>query len=279
MQGQSVYYTPEKQQHIRGVFGISLGTWQRQCHTRKIFIMDCTAGSGRDDSGNDGSPLILNKDAVALLGNKGFVHGLVEADKKSYRELARIPLKNATIFNDDYKNVVPDWLKKAGANHGSMGLIYADANGAKDLILGYEMFQQVLYTYPRIDLMIHFSLTAVDRNRANFNSEKQKNRNSFKWAAEDSLTVMDKFSGLRSNCWIRYPRTHHRWVIMYLIGTSKVQYDWRGIMTHYRKWRREFTGERNAWEDQDVEQRIEALKSIRTPASIELEARRNVISE
>lgn len=229
--GQSEY-TATKQKHVMGILetckhGLKPKDWT---HENVLFI-DCTAGSGYTEEGDEGSPLIINRFAVENY-RLNFRHLCCEKDPDIYSQLSRHTNKlyNASVLCGDYANIIPGWLTGLNISRPAMGIVYCDANGAKDLVCGIDIFRRMAESrlFRCVDFLFHWSLTAYNRNRGA----------GYSWADEHILKVMDNLVALKKHAYMRLPMAKHRWVIMHLLNTDKVNLTWRSEkIVPYQEWR------------------------------------------
>jgi hypothetical protein len=239
MHGQSEY-TATKQKHVMGILNTCQHALKPKSWTHKeVIFIDCTAGSGCTNEGEEGSPLIINRFAATHYGSD-FKHLCCEKDAATYAKLLTHSgkMRNVSILCGDYANLIPGWLASQNVRSPAMGVIYCDANGAKDLIDGFDVFRQIADSrlFKCVDLLFHWSLTAYNRNRGA----------GYKWADDHILKIMDRLVSLKKYAYMRLPVDKHRWVIMHLLNTDKISSVWRSErIVPYQEWR-----ENQATEDQ-----------------------------
>jgi len=233
MQGQSDY-TPLKQKHISGIlrtcqYGLNPKEWS---HDDVLFV-DCTAGSGYTEDGQEGSPLIVNGFARTSYVEK-FKHLCCEIDKKDFQKLKNHAgkLKNATIEQGDYRDIAPAWLDAQNNKKPALGIIYCDPNGARDLLHGVDMFKSIAADrrFSGMDFLFHFSLHAYKRNHEAGTI----------WADKDIIAVTDELASFKKYAYLRLPTGRWQWVIMHLLNTDKVKPEWKTEkVIAYEQWKAE----------------------------------------
>lgn len=129
-------------------------------YTKKpILIVDCFAGKGKFDSGENGSPLIICEKVKSNLDNKSGTDikvFCIEKNKKYHRSLTQntIPYKNfCCTFNDSFENCFDLVLKDA---YNKNIFFYIDPYGIKSL--DFEIFNKMkennCYTY---EILMNFN--------------------------------------------------------------------------------------------------------------------------
>lgn len=223
--GQSPY-TPTKQKHLNGLLSMFESAWnptindkQTWAH-RDVICIDCTSGSGHADTGEIGSPLIINQWAIGAYGYD-FQQLCCERTPQSYVKLTDNSLPQTTLKLGDYRDEVQAWLRQLDISlpKRALGFVYCDPNGVKDLLDGLSFFQWVASEprYERLDFIFHWSLTAYQRN---FGA-------STAWANDQLIDIINALLGLKRFAIIREPMGNPRWVIMYLHNSGKVDGRWR----------------------------------------------------
>lgn len=169
------------------------------------------AGSGHDEQGNPGSPLILQEYA------KQFEYPAVawcEVDQKFTSQLERY--KNdtyTTLLTGRYQVEVLNFMKDMPKN--AMGLVYLDDNGCKQVWNDDGFLRHVMSTYRVLDIAIHFSETSWKRSSANH----------FDWAIEkDVLDVLRMILYYKPESVIYAPRgpNPHHWRLVYGCASGKM---------------------------------------------------------
>lgn len=214
--GQSEY-TPTKQKHLQGILEIGKHGWNPKWWTHKeLIIIDCTSGNGKTEEGNDGSPIIINR--FFTESKYPFRQLCCEREPSSFTNLQQTGI-NADLRLGQYQEIVPEWLQSLQLTKPALGFLYCDPNGAKDLLAGYEMFQELASTklYERMDFLFHWSLTAYQRN---FGA-------GIDWANKDLSRIICCLRKLKKHAVIREPVGKQRWVIMYMLNTDKIDGQWR----------------------------------------------------
>lgn len=215
MHGQSDY-TPLKQKHVINILescreGLKPKNWTH----KDVLFVDCTAGGGYSQDGSEGSPLLINGFARKNY-NESFRHLCCENDYLTFLTLKRheSKLKNATLEYGDYCDIVPSWLSQQNVRDPAMGIVYCDANGAKDLLRGMNVFRAISADrrFCRMDFLFHWSMTAYNRNHGA----------GYTWARKELIEVTDELVSLKKFAFMRQPVDRWQWAIMHLINTDKV---------------------------------------------------------
>ena len=213
MHGQSEY-TQIKQKHLRGILKIGRYGWSPKSwtHTESIII-DCTSGNGKTEKGDDGSPIIINR--FFTESKYPFRQLCCEQNSSSFAKLQQTEI-NADFRLGKYQDTVIEWLNNLQISKKAMGFLYCDPNGAKDLLDGYDLFQELANTelYKCMDFVFHWSLTAYQRN---FGAGINK---------EELSLILERLLTLKKRAVIRKPAGKHRWVIMYMLNTSEIDAKW-----------------------------------------------------
>lgn len=218
--GQSDY-TPIKQNHLRGILKIGTKGWNPQykpwAHDTALVI-DCTSGNGHAETGEDGSPVIINNHFANV--TYPYRQLCCEQVPTSFVRLQQAGL-NADLHLGRYQDGIMGWLdaQNVRMDKPALGFVYCDPNGVKDLLEGYAMFQGLNLDkrYSRLDFVFHWSLTAYQRSfGANIT-----------WANDELSDIIRQILTLKQYAIIREPADKHRWVIMYLFNTDKVDGVWR----------------------------------------------------
>lgn len=238
LHGQSEY-TSTKQDHLSGILSYCRNAWNLSNKAEwahdELIVVDCTSGAGYDEQGHRGSPLIFY-DYLKQTNYGKFRLLCCEVDSKRAGKLTNTVLGSdprVTIANDQFQNVIADWL--AGIplqkrSHKLLGWVYCDPNGAKDLIGNFDVFNKISYHWERLDFIFHFSLTAYNRNRGV----------GADWASAEVVEQCDRLRYLKKYGKARLPRGKWNWVLFHLLNTDKVDGRWDGeeIMP-YEEWRQQ----------------------------------------
>lgn len=219
MQGQSEY-TPTKQNHLRGLLKIGSRGWNpvdKPWAHDTTLIVDCTAGSGHSDEGEDGSPLIINRFFAGQ--NHPFRQLCCEQTPSSFGKLTLNDLVNTDLIPGRYQDSAWEWLEQQDVAKPALGFLYCDPNGAKDLLEGRDLFQRVSRDprFARLDLIFHWSLTAYMRN---FGANVT-------WANDQLANIINNLRQFKRYAIMREPVSKHQWVVMYLHNSDKINGTWR----------------------------------------------------
>lgn len=216
MHGQSATYTPTKQMQLRSLLEACSHAWDRP-HTWASpirFFIDCMAGSGYDEQGNAGSPLILQEYA------KQFMHPHIvwcDVNPKHTRQLERYQNDTyTTLLTGTYQTEVWRYMKE-NVPPNAMGLVYLDDNGCKQIWNDNGFLRHVITTYPYLDIAIHFSEQAWMRSEGA----------GIDWA--ERTTVMDVLNLIlahKPEAVVYAPHVKHHWRLVYGVKSGKM--DLRG---------------------------------------------------
>lgn len=210
MHGQSEY-TPLKQAQLKSLLDACTFAWDKPHHWAfpMRFFIDCMAGSGYDDQGNEGSPIILQQFA------KQFDSPHVvwcEVDSKSFHKLEQYQNDTyTTMLKGRYQEEVLRFLEDVPSN--AMGLIYLDDNGCKQIWNDDGFLRHVMSKYPYLDVAVHFSEQAWMRSDGA----------GIDWAQKTS--VMDIFELILSHkpaSVVYAPRVKHHWRLVYGVRSGKM---------------------------------------------------------
>jgi three-Cys-motif partner protein len=215
MHGQSADYTPRKQMQLTSLLEACRKVWQKShsfASPERCFI-DCMAGSGYDEQGNPGSPLIFQDYA------KNFIYPVVawcDKDRKFTNQLETYRTeKFVTILTGRYQDEVLQFIENVPVK--AMGLVYLDDNGCKEVWNDEGFLRHVMSNYPFMDIAIHFSEHAWLRNeRAGTN-----------WAEEKHvMQVFELILHYKPESVIYAPRIRHHWRLVWGCRSNKM--DLRG---------------------------------------------------
>ena len=223
MHGQSEY-TPTKQDHLRGLLTIGTHGWNpltkidrgiRWTHHEALFV-DCTSGNGRDEQGNDGSPLIINEHFRRV--GYPFRQLCCEQQASSFVRLQQTGI-DVDFRLGKYEEVASGWLDLQNVTKPAMGFFYCDPNGVKDLLDGYDFFRKVSADdrYKRMDLIFHWSVTAYERSCGK----------KLKWANDELIGIIKQILSLKKYAIMRDKLKSHGWIFMYLHNSDKIDGRWR----------------------------------------------------
>lgn len=212
--GQSDY-TPTKQAQLKSLLDACVHAWSKNhswASPARVFI-DCMAGSGYDDKGNAGSPLILQE------YTKQFDAGLcVWCDllPKHTKQLEAYRNDAYTVLlTGRYQTEVMNLMAAIPTN--AMGLVYLDDNGCKQIWNDDGFLRHVMANYPYLDVAVHFSEQAWMRSEGA----------GIDWA--ERTTVMDVLRLIldyKPHSVVYAPRIKHHWRLVYGCRSGKM--DLRG---------------------------------------------------
>ena len=239
--GQSKH-TQQKQRHLQMFLdGTVNGAKSLLANPRNsgagLVVIDATAGSGYTDSGEAGSPLILNRHFQKHFPDR-FRQLCCDRDKGNIESLEKIPLFNCDVVRGNYQERVIPWLE-ALPSDPIFGLLYVDANGITDVLDGKGLFASLRrkVRFQRIDLACNLSLNAYNRHKGVIDSLYHGEPP--EWLKTDLLVHMDELAGFKSNNFIRTELGKlQEWVMLYGLHTDKVNLSRRteGIVP-YAEWR------------------------------------------
>lgn len=215
MHGQSANYTPTKQMQLKSLLEACVPAWEKShsfASPGRYFI-DCMAGSGYDEQGNPGSPLILQQYA------KQFWYPVIAWCEKDRKFASRLEgYRNdtfTTLLNGRYQVEVLNFMKDMPRN--AMGLVYLDDNGCKEVWNDDGFLRHVMSNFRFLDIAIHFSEQAWMRSEGA----------GIDWA--ERKTVMDVLQMIldyKPESVVYAPHIKHHWRLVYGCGSRKM--DLRG---------------------------------------------------
>src|SRR5688500_16239523 len=131
MHGQSAHYTPTKQMQLKSLLEACSYAWDKSHSfaSPERYFIDCMAGSGYDEQGNQESQLILQDYA------KQFRHPVIvwcDIKPKHTRQLEQYQDDTyTTLLTGAYQAEVFNYIKD-NLPPNAMGLVYLDDNGCKE---------------------------------------------------------------------------------------------------------------------------------------------------
>lgn len=211
MHGQSEY-TSTKQTQLQSLLDACHAAWSKSHSwaSSMRFFIDCMAGSGYDEKGNAGSPLILQEYA------KRFDHGLCvwcDISRKHTKMLESYQNDTyTTLLTGRYQTEVLNYMK-THVPFNAMGLVYLDDNGCKEIWNDDGFLRYVMRNYPYMDIAVHFSEQAWMRSDgAGIN-----------WA--EKTTVMDVLRLIldyKPASVVYAPHIKHHWRMIYGVRSGKM---------------------------------------------------------
>lgn len=214
MHGQSDY-TPLKQAQLKSLLEACTPAWLKShwfSSDERIFI-DCMAGSGRDDKGNAGSPLILQEHAKQF--NAGFCVWCDISPKHTEQLEAYRNDTITTLLTGRYQSEVMGYMSIVSRK--AMGLIYLDDNGCKQIWNDDGFLRHVMTNYPLIDVALHFSEQAWMRSDGA----------GIDWAERTTaMDILKLMLHYKPESVVYAPHIKHHWRLVYGCGSSKM--DLRG---------------------------------------------------
>lgn len=212
MHGQSAHYTPTKQMQLKSLLDACCHAWDKShsfASPARYFI-DCMAGSGHDEQGNQGSPLILQDYA------KQFWHPVIvwcDIKPKHTRQLEQYRNDTyTTLLTGEYQVEVLEYIKN-NVPRNAMGLVYLDDNGCKEIWKDNGFLRYVMSNYPYLDIAVHFSEQAWMRSEGK----------GFDWA--ERTTVMDVLQLIldyKPASVVYAPHIKHHWRLVYGVRSGKM---------------------------------------------------------
>lgn len=214
MHGQSSY-TPTKQIQLKSLLEACAPAWEKShsfASPGRYFI-DCMAGSGHDEQGNPGSPLILQEYA------KQFWYPVIAWCEKDRKFATRLEgYRNdtyTTLLSGRYQVEVLNFMKDMPRN--AMGLVYLDDNGCKEVWNDDGFLRHVISTYRYLDIAIHFSEQAWMRSEGA----------GIDWAERKSvMDVLQLILDYKPASVIYAPQVKHHWRLVWGVRSGKM--DLRG---------------------------------------------------
>lgn len=208
--GQSDY-TPNKQMQLKSLLDACYYAWSKNhswASPLRVFI-DCMAGSGYDEKGNVGSPLILQQYA------KQFDHGSCawcDLLPKHTRQLEAYRNETyTTLLTGRYQTEVLNFIQTLPNN--VMGLVYLDDNGCKQIWNDDGFLRHVMTNYPFLDVAIHFSEQAWMRSEGA----------GIDWAERKSvMDVLNLILEHKPASVVYAPHVKHHWRLVWGCGSGKM---------------------------------------------------------
>jgi hypothetical protein len=209
MQGQSQDYTPLKQAQLQSLLHACFYAWEKPhgfADPMRLFI-DCMAGSGYDNDGNPGSPLILQHCAIQF--DKPQVIWC-DTESKYTEKLNHLANDTYTrVLTGRYQEVVRQEMERYPRN--VMGLVYLDDNGCKQIWNDDGFLEYVLRNFPLLDIAIHFAEGAWLRNQ------------SLDWVAEKHvLDVLELILRYKPASVVYAPVVRYNWRLVYGVRSGKM---------------------------------------------------------
>lgn len=216
MHGQSRSYTPTKQMQLKSLLESCYYAWAKShswASPGRYFI-DCMAGSGYDDQGNPGSPLILQEYA------KQFWYPIIVWCDIKPKHTSRLETYRndtyTTLLTGRYQTEVRNFID-ADVPRNAMGLVYLDDNGCKEIWNDDGFLRHVMSNYLYLDIAVHFSEQAWMRSDgAGIDWAERKN----------VMDILQLILDYKPESVVYAPHIKHHWRLVYGCRSGKM--DLRG---------------------------------------------------